>query len=247
MATLESVMQMKQQGIPESQIIQTLQQQGISPKEINEALSQSKIKSELGATTEQPTPNAPAPTMPAQPKIPEQPSQIPQTFTQEISTPTQEMQPSIMQQAPAPETYQMPAPAEMPYYEEYQPSQPADLETINDIAEQIVEEKTSNLKKQITNLSRFKEELSLEVEKINERLAKIEDVFNQLQIAILGKIGEYGKDIQNIAKEMHETQNSFSKIINPLTENIKALQKITKTKSSAKTKKSSNDFEDYLR
>jgi len=276
MATLESVMQMKQQGIPDPQIIQTLQQQGISPKEINEALSQSKIKTELVTTPNASFPGTtPTEAISAQPiitppqGIPENPQQMPQTFIQETPTQMQGMQPSMMTtpETPMPEviptqemrpptmpstpemypSYQ--APQEMPYYEEYQPQQSADIETINDIAEQIVEEKTNTFKKQITDFVRFKDELSLEVNKINERLLRIENTFNQLQIAILGKIGDYGKDIQNIAKEMHDTQDSFSKIINPLTDNIRALQKITKSspRKTIKSKKSSNEFENYLR
>ncbi|MDP2946626.1 MAG: hypothetical protein Q8N88_00790, partial [Nanoarchaeota archaeon] len=80
----------------------------------------------------------------------------------------------------------------------------------------------------------FKDSLSLEVEKINERITRIENVFNELQVAILKKIGEYGENIQNIEKEMNMTQNSFSKILNPLTDNIREMQKITGLNTATK-------------
>tara|TARA_Y100000034_G_scaffold97974_1_gene119825 strand:+ start:2627 stop:3418 length:792 start_codon:yes stop_codon:yes gene_type:complete len=263
MAALERIMQMKQQGLSEPQIIDALKQEGISPREINEALSQSQIKSELEPQD---------PTMPMQENlIPEQmPIQqqtTPGQFTQEI--PGAQMQQSIMgteapieqmpSQMPA---QQMPMQQEMPYYEEYQTQQATDIETINDIAEQIVEEKTDLIKKQVVSFARFKDELTMEVEKINERLSRIESTFNELQMAILRKIGGYGEDIKNIAKEMHDTQDSFSKMVNPLTDNIRELQKLTgsskskktrprpKTKSGKGKKKSSKadlDFEEYLR
>ena len=311
MATLENIMQMKQQGFTEPQIIESLKQQGVAPNEINEALSQSKIKTELGAQTEASIPRAPMPTT-AQPQggamsqpgampppgampAPQPPTlppaqEMPKGFaTAETPTPETQMQPSMgtQPQAPTPtpmappsqppqtefpptsipsamppitqgyqapmQEYPAPSPNDqMPYYDEYQPQQSSDIETINDIAEQIVEEKTATLKNQITNFTRFKDELILEVEKINERLSKIENTFNELQMAILGKIGEYGSDIQNISKEMHATQDSFSKIINPLTDNIRELQKMTGTDSSKskpkpKTKKQKADIENYLR
>ena len=47
MAALEQVMQMKQQGMSERQIIENLRGQGITPKDINEALSQSSIKTAI--------------------------------------------------------------------------------------------------------------------------------------------------------------------------------------------------------
>ncbi len=259
MGTLERIMQMKQQGISEPQIAQTLQQEGISPKEINEAFSQSKIKTELGTQTEPSIPGTEAPeTMQTA-----QEQYTPAKPIQEIAQ--TEMQPSIISQPGKAEiqpstttapisagAYQPPtAPVATtettPYYEEYAPQQPADIETINDIAEQIIEEKTESLKKQITGFTNFKNELQLEVDKINERLTRIENTFNELQVAVLGKIGEYGKDIKNIAKEMHATQDSFSKIINPLTDNIRALQQITQSNQETPEETTKSEFENYLR
>jgi|APSaa5957512576_1039674.scaffolds.fasta_scaffold90999_2 DNA-binding transcriptional MerR regulator len=262
MATLETVMQLKQQGMPETQIIQTLQQQGISPREINEALSQSNIKNEL-APGQAPINDMPPQGMPEQapqgmqammsgqgpvnemnPQMPPQgmPEQAPQGMQQSMMGTGQipPAQPPIAQEMQAPEPY--PPQEQMPYYEEYQPQQSSDIETINDIAEQIVEEKTTKIKKQITEVTRFKDELILEIEKINQRLTKVEDNFHQLQMAILGKIGEYGEDIKNISTEMQATQDSFSKMINPIID-----EKRKETRAKPKTKKKSDDFESYLR
>lgn len=296
MAALERIMQMKQQGFTEPQMIDALKQEGVSPKEIEEGLSQSNIKSAIN--------------MPAQPGM-QQPIANLNSATAEMSNQNMAMQPSItqsnnpqqappqpvqqtpqqFQQAPpqpqaqyeqAPtqptEQYEQPteqySPEQYPpqqYYDEYAP-QSSDIATINDISEQIVEEKTAALKSQISSLINFKEDISLEIGKINERVNRMENIFNELQIAILKKIGEYGKSVQNIEKEMHATQDSFSKMVNPLTDNIRELQKITdhetkhksepkpetkhkplpkpKAKSKAKSKprgKNKINFEDYLR
>jgi len=267
MGILEQVMQLKQQGQNDSQIIESLQQQGTSPKDINEALSQSKVKSAINEQevmmqqSPQTPQQAPAPspeTQQMQPSMMQAPSPEQQPPTQQEQQFTQPMQ--EMASLPT-STIQQPQPSYPEYsqYPEYQPQAASDIETINEIAEQITEEKTTQLKKQITGFTKFREEISLEVEKANERLLKIEATLNELQMAVLGKIGQYGKDIQNIAKEMHATQDSFSKILNPLTDNIRELQKITgseekpgrpkpKTKSRAGRKaKEKVNFEDYLR
>lgn len=290
MAALEKIMQMKQQGLTEPQMIDSLKQEGISPREINEALSQSKIKSELDPQapiipisptqempidqlgqqmpSQRPTPEMPTPPQQQMPPTQEMPISPPQQMPPQQQIPETQMQPSIMgaempmEQMPAeiPPATAMPTGQEMPYYEEYQPQQATDIETINDIAEQIVEEKIDPIKKQITDFTRFKNELGLETETINQRLSRIENTFNELQMAILRKIGGYGEDIKNIAREMHETQDSFSKIVNPLTDNIRELKKLTgsskteKTRPRPKTKKGKKkgskadlDFEEYLR
>ena len=58
----KKVMQLKNQGMADAQIIGALQQQGISPKEINDAISQAQIKSAVGS--------------------PEQPQQMEQSITE---------------------------------------------------------------------------------------------------------------------------------------------------------------------
>ena len=44
MSVLEQITQMKNQGVPDDDIVKQLQEQGISPKAINDALNQAEIK-----------------------------------------------------------------------------------------------------------------------------------------------------------------------------------------------------------
>ena len=65
-------------------------------------------------------------------------------------------------------------------------------------------------------------------------LMSAERIIEDIQMKILGKIAEYGKDIKDINKEMQLMQSSFSKMINPILD-----------KKRKKTKK--DNFEKYLR
>lgn len=262
MGILEKVMQMRQRGQNDSQIIDVLRREGISPREIQESLSQSKIKSALSQESMQSPQNYQEvqsqetnqdyqQMQPSMMQVQEtQPFEVSQQFAPAMEESMQQIpssfQPSTMPSAQAAESYQE-------YYPEYTPG--SDMETVNEIADQIVEEKTTQIKKQIESFTKFREEIAFDVEKINERLLKVENTLNELQMAIIGKIGEYGRDIQNISKEMHATQDSFSKILNPLTDNIRQMQKINsndagrprpKTRTEKINKEKAN-FEDYLR
>jgi len=128
------------------------------------------------------------------------------------------------------------------------------------IASQIVEEKTKHFKKEISSFTNFKREIEEKTKQLDNRLTKIEGTFEELKLAIIKKIGTYGDDIKNLSHEMRATQNSFSKILDPLTDNIRELQNITGNKSISKeqtkkpaktpitkTKKTKTSFEDYLR
>ncbi len=284
MVVLEKVAQMKETGMSDPQIIQSLKQEGFSPREINDALSQSRIKDVIDyeeypevnqpvkemamqqnprmqqsimsrAEQQQKFENYPQPPEGYPPPAPETYSEIPSAFSDAELT---------QEQAPLPEDYQQYSP-EYQNYQEYQPPQAMDIETMNEIAEQISEEKNEKLKKEIMSFVKFREEMTSEIIRLSERVQKIETLFDDLQMAIIKKIGSYGEDIKNISKEIHATQNSFSKILDPLTENIKELERISgksQEKSIAQSnpkiekqenqsrkvqKKQKMDFEDYLR
>ncbi len=244
MVILEQVMQMKQQGIPESQIIQFLREQGLSPREINESLSQSKIKSEVDAEG---------------PIVETEFQKRPVSRAAESNEYTQAgMQPSIMPSESQPEQYPQENYQEYPYpqYQYPQPQedyyyQPSDIETINGIAEQIVEEKTSELKKQIASLTKLRQEISPEIQRIEKRLEKVENTINELQMAVLRKIGEYGQDIKKISEEMQATQESFSKMINPVLDKQRGETSDETSEEEQekkpRRKKSPANFEHYLR
>lgn len=254
MGTLERVMQMRQGGQTDSQIIDVLRREGVSPKEIHESLSQSKIKSALSQETineaaayEQEGQNFQQ-MQPSMMQVQEQ-----QQFAPPIEEPIQQIPSSYQPSTVGSDYYPQTNESYQEYYPEYTPG--SDMETVNEIADQIVEEKTAQLKKQMDSFTKFKEDIGLEIEKMNERLLRVENTLNEIQMAIIGKIGEYGRDIKDIAKEMHATQDSFSKILNPLTDNIRQMQgingneEVTRPRPKTKTEKKSDkvNFEDYLR
>ena len=247
MGTLEKVMQMRQQGQTDSQIIQALQRDGVSPREINESISQSQIKSELLNSQDYSQSGNQYGEEQMQQSLSQGANQQQAGFGQYQGFAQQENQEPIMQGSQM--SQMMPEQGyQNPQYQDY--AQSVDMATINEIAEQIVEEKTNQLKKQILSLIKFKEEKTTEIDNLNQRLSRIENSFNDLQMAIIGKIGEYGQDIKNIAREMHMTQDSFSKIINPLTDRARGYsdtEENTRPKPKTTSKGDKPEFEDYLR
>jgi len=168
-------------------------------------------------------------------------SQEPEQYTSEQYAPYNDRAQQYPQETQYP-------PQQYPAYEQDYPQyQSSDIETINDIAEQIVEEKTAKLKKEINEITKFKNETALEIKNILMRVEKLENNFHQLQTAILGKIGDYGKDINKIAKEMTATQETFSKMVNPVLDSQRENSKKESGETSPKRKKSTPDFENYLR
>jgi hypothetical protein len=199
MAILEQILNMKKQGIPDQEIVNELSQRGISPREINDALEQAQIKNAVSDYGND-----------MQPSI----------MSGEMYAPTpagnQEYQPEQYAPAAQEETY---APQEQQYYApgtgtEYS-SSGIEVDTIMEIADQIFSEKIKKIQKQIDKTSETAILLQTKTENISDRLKKIETIIDKLQIAILEKVGSYGKNLESIKKEMSMMQDSFSKMISP--------------------------------
>lgn len=131
------------------------------------------------------------------------------------------MQPSLLQpQAQDQSTPPIPAPEQYsqqdysqyneqyPQYQQYSP-QSLSSDTITEIAEQVVAEKLSSIRKDLEKVIDMKNTFEAKMEYIDERLKRIEKIIDRLEISILQKVGEYITNIEDIKKEMIETQKSI--------------------------------------
>ena len=92
----------------------------------------------------------------------------------------------------------------------------ANTDTIVEIAEQVFSEKINDIKKKVDSSDEFKTLAKSDIDRISERVKRIEGIIDRLQAAILEKIGSYGNNLESIKKEMSMMQDSFSKALNPL-------------------------------
>ncbi len=216
MGILEQVTGMKRQGYSDNEIAAELSQNGVSPREINDALKQAQIKnavSDIEETNEmqqsviQPEEelNTPSP----QTQSTYKPRAREETMPEEVYTPQPQEQYS-----PPQEFYQPDA------YSAY-PASGADTDTIIEISDQVFTEKTKKIQKQVETTAEITSVLQAKTESISERLNKVENIIDKLQIAILEKVGSYGQNLESIKKEMSMMQDSFSKMVNPIASRAK--------------------------
>ncbi len=264
MALLEKIMFLKQQGNSDAQIVDMLMEEGITPREINEAISQSQIKSAVATDSYAQEPGL-------QPSI-MNPSESQMIAQQEAETQeniyAQEQMP-VQQEAQAYpsypgagyDQYAYPQQAEQTGEGYYTP--PMDLETIHDIAKQEVEESMRKIKDELSSFSKFKTEIKFEMQDIESRLVKIEAVIQEVQSSIIRKMGDYGAAISGISKEIRATQESFSKVLNPLMDKRREIPSSPQSKSAKQSinskqqanqssqrpseKSSGASFEEYFR
>lgn len=289
MSALDQVKQMKQQGIPQDQIVQTLRDQKVPYKEISDALAHSEIKA---AVEEQPSaapqtlqaqstqelqappmedlnsartimPQTPVQNTPA--TMPSQQTQAPSQNTGMQASPSIQESNTFQQpglQAPMPSDAQPQMPSAMSqdvFSQQGYDSYPQDAygqdsysqgydqgydyqdygnggfssDTIAEIAEQVISERISDMRKPIEKVIDFKTTAETRMDSIDERLKRIEKTIHTLQSSVLGKVGEYITNISDIKQELIETQKSFAKI-HSHTKTSSTRKKTTKHKTSKK-------------
>lgn len=198
MGVLEQVSQMRSQGMSEQEIVQNLKQQKVSPREINDALNQARIKDAVYGGQE----NYPSEQMPMPENIEAPYSPRTQDIKQQEYAPPPQEEYSPPQEFYQQETYS---------YPQTEMGQSSDI--MIEVSEQVFNEKIKKVEKQIEKISDIQAVLQSQTEYSTERLKRIESVMDKLQIAILEKIGSYGKNLESIKKEMGMIEDSFTKIV----------------------------------
>lgn len=203
MATLDKVMELQAKGLSETEIFRELQNQGVSPKEINDALNNARIKAAVSQENSE-------------------------QMQQSIMPNSQEQNPSVSQDASQQYPEYLP---EQSYQEPYYSPQPqnygVDVDTITEVAEQVVAEKFSQFTKKNGDILGFKNQVLDELSSLDERLKRIEQTIDKLQTAVVGKIGEFGENTNAIRRDLEALHNTTSKLMNPLIDNYKELKKIS--------------------
>ena len=206
MGILEDINNMKNQGMEDRDISKKLQEKGASPKAIEEAFNQAKIKKAVSAEYSGEDGMEPS-IMKGTSKEPVSPT--PQLYvpkTQEIEHDSEEFySPQPPQQIPQ---YNENPQAQQQMYgdyamaEEYAPQEgyadqgaggAYDTDTVIEIAEQVFSEKIKKEQKQIESLNEFATLVEARIGNDHDRIKRVEEIIDKLQIAILEKIGSLWK------------------------------------------------------
>lgn len=98
---------------------------------------------------------------------------------------------------------------------------------IQEIVESVIEEKWEDILTKVGDISLWKERVGMELTAIKQEIIRTQTQFMNLQKAVLGKVDDYNKNIMHINTEMKALERVFQKILEPLTNNVKELSKIT--------------------
>jgi len=203
------VLDMQKEGFSERDISSKLQQEKFGRDEIGGAIDQAAVKNEIAPMRAPLSPPSLNPDeVPAPSTAAELPTQEPSQPTQEISPPTTNIQPSSPSFAP-------------------EPAGRANYEAIEEIAESVITEKWEDMLKNVGDLKLWKEKVETDLSGIKQEILRVESRFENLQKAILSKLGEYSEGVTDLGAEMRAMEKIFEKILTPLTRSVKDLERVT--------------------
>jgi len=242
MGILEEIIKMQNEGREDEEIASELKQRGISPKQIEDSLNQARIKNAVSKENEEypPNPQQYSPTAPPKPSTQEI-SENEEGYEQNNPYGQEGYEQESGQQGYYPQEGYEQESGQQGYYpqEGYEQRYQTDnTDTIIEISEQVFSEKIKKTRKQLDELNEFKILFQTKVENSLNRLKKIEDILDKLQMAILEKVGSYGKNLEEIKKEMSMMQDSFRKVVEkPSISHTKHKKTSTSKKKKPATKK----------
>jgi DNA-binding transcriptional MerR regulator len=204
----ERVIQLRQQGVPNSQIADMLKQEGYSDNQIYDAISQADIK---GVVEMQPGQEVDI--------------TVQQGYPQQTGIYPEQMQQGFPQMPPPMPRQQMPPPMPEPMPQQFQQQSSRSFE---EIAESIIDEKWEELMKNLDKVVSWKEETETRLVKIEQQISDIKERFDELHKGILGKVGEYDETLKSVGSDIKAMDAAFKKILPTFTENVGELSRITK-------------------
>ena len=224
MSVLDQVMNLKTQGLSDSEISRRLQESGVSPGDIMDALSRAQIKSavsDMGTGTDAMEPSILGSEeeperlplegleggMPSDEELkPPQPSGypmqigMPMRLTKEVSGAETETYAPEEVYSPQPQyllpNQPQPGNYESAQYAQYSPSMAGDTDTIIEVAEQVFFEKNKPIQKKVDEFNEFRALVQTKVDNISDRLRRMEMIIDKLQASVLERIGSYGQGLE---------------------------------------------------
>lgn len=215
---IEEVINLRSQGKSNFEIVRALAQRGFNNQQIYEAINQADIKGGVEgiippADAEAPEGMRPSVLTPGAGEE-EIPIPVPSPYEEEKAAPARVGAPEIQQ--PAAQVF-MPGTT--------QPTM--DVESMQEIVESVIDERWQEVVASVGDIALWRSRVEDDISSIKQEVLRIEDRFSRLQASIIGKVDEYQKSISQVSNEMVALEKVFGKIMEPLTSNIKELQRLT--------------------
>lgn len=207
------VVRMRKDGMGDAQIIRTLEQGGFDQRDIADALNQSGIKDSVA-------------------NIQGNARMRPSLLDEDIPVPAPPSSP-MMPQRQMTQSYEDQNFSPVAY-----PSQDlAPTPQVEELVESVVEEKWNRFSDVLANMEIWKSRMNDDMVSVKQELLRLSRRFDMIQNSVMGRVDEYSHNVQEMGTELKALEKVFKNILEPLTTNIKELNRITEDMKGASPKR----------
>ncbi|MBU0637062.1 MAG: hypothetical protein KKF89_00350 [Nanoarchaeota archaeon] len=203
---VDQVLTMRQQGIDNNRIIQTLQRDGYSSSQIFEAMNEADTRPAVTDVSPEDVDKEitqnfdPVEEQLQQPRQPQQTVSSPDYSNSSFKRPHEE-------------------PTNIPVYKQ-------NSSEVEELVESVIEEKWNDLVKDINKIIEWKNNSESKINSLEQEFSSMKESFDKLHQAVIGKIGEYDKNILNVGAEVRAMEKVFSKVLPVFTEKVNDLSRV---------------------
>jgi hypothetical protein len=222
---IAQVSSMKQQGMSDTMIIQTLQRDGYKTHQIFDAMNQA----DLVPGSPRKIDDLQQDNAPGGPQIFVNPPQPPDAAIQQMMPPQdQQMMPPPEQMMPPPEQM-MPLPSQpYPSYSQRPQTEVITIDQVEEIAESIIEEKWEELTRGVGKIVEWKDRTETKINEIDAKITQLQLSFDELHKGVLGKLTDYDRNMGGVGTDIKAMQKVFQQMLPTFTENINELSRLTR-------------------
>ena len=96
------------------------------------------------------------------------------------------------------------------------------------MVEEVVEEKWKELQKRLREVVEWKDRADASITMLDQQVKLLKENFDKLHEGVLGKIGEYDSNLQDVGTSIKAMDQVFKKVLPTLTESVGKLDRMSK-------------------
>lgn len=114
-----------------------------------------------------------------------------------------------------------------------QPEYAEPSESVESVAEQVVDEKMQEFHRHFTKLNEWKDKVDSRLDKFEQEMQDLRADLEGLHKAIVDRVSDYDKTLTDVGTEIKAMEKVFQKVLPELTSNVQELSRITKSKKGS--------------
>ncbi len=100
------------------------------------------------------------------------------------------------------------------------------IEEIEELVETIIDERWKEVTRNLKKLIDWKNSMDLKFERMDQEVKDVKGNFTELYKAVVGKVGDYDRNLLKVGTDLKAMEKVFSKILPTFTENVNDLSRI---------------------